>query len=353
MKAHVIEFHRKEDEPTYEMIKSKIIDHAEIVVNFFDHCNMRCVFCPQDHESKVGATREDILAKVPIIVNYLRLNSKTDNFLLHVMGGELFQDEFIDEGFLGYYSEFIEQLEAQKPPHAILNFNFITNLIFTRRKEMMDFINKHSLDLAISYDPSGRFNARQFELFKENIELFKDRIRMVSLGMTNVNIDKLVNHKDPYFDYLYDLYDMYFDHLLVGDEKSASLMPTEKEMYQLYCLLLDKYPKVMNVQQFQDKSTKKNKMSCTRGNSLTVFADNSVPMGCSGSVVLKNNKTEDNWSTKIIDNFLTENMCLTCEYYQRCNLTCFVHNDYGKMVKDIEGCVYKRVFEYADSSNRA
>lgn len=346
MRAQPIKFYEKDDDSTYELIKKKVIDHSEIVVNFFDYCNMRCSFCPQDHESKLGVSRNDILAKVPFLLNYIN-NNLSSEFILHLMGGELFQDDLIDDNFLEYFSEFIEQMNRGVRPGVTLNYNFITNLVFTRTKEVKQFCDKHGLKLAISYDPVARFTVTQLEQFKINVEEFKDYNRMVSCIMTKQNMRAIIEG-DSYFTYLYNNFDCHWDHLLVGDVRLDKMMPKESEVFEFYKHLVDHYPKCLNILQFTDKSLKSNKMGCTRGNSFTIFSDNSIPKGCSGAVVLKNNKTEDIWSTKIIDNFLQENECLTCQYYQRCNLTCFVHNDYEKLVKDVHGCVYKKVFEYAE-----
>jgi sulfatase maturation enzyme AslB (radical SAM superfamily) len=347
MRAQPITFYKKDDDSTYELIKSKVIDHSEIVVNFFDYCNMRCSFCPQDHESKEGVSREEILSKVPYLLNYIESNPSKE-FLLHLMGGELFQDDLIDDGFLDHFSDFIEQMEMGKREGVTLSYNFITNLVFTKTQKVKDFCDKHNLKLAISYDPVARFTVNQLQQFKANVEEFKDYIRMFSCVMTKQNMRAIIDG-DSYFTYLYNNFDCHWDHLLVGDSRLDKMMPKESEVLEFYTHLVDNYPKCLNVLQFTDKTHKANKMGCTRGNSFTIFSDNSIPKGCSGSVVLKDNKTEELWSTKIIDNFLQENECLTCQYYQRCSLSCFVHNDYEKLVKDVQGCVYKKVFEYADS----
>ena len=344
MQTQPIKFY-EEGVSAYDIIKTKVIDHSEIVVNFFDYCNMRCSFCTQDHESKQGATREEILSKVAPILSYVKRNP-SKNFLLHLMGGELFQDELINNGFLEHYASFINQLETQREDKT-LQYNFITNLVFTEREKVKQFLDAFELNIAISYDPRARFSPTQLELFKENVEYFKPYIRIVSSVMTKQNMEAIING-DDYFDYLYSNFDIHWDHMLVGDDRLDMMMPTEEQTKLFYIHLVDNYPKCLNLQQFFEK-TKPLKMGCTRGNSFTIFADNSVPLGCSGSVVLKNAKTEDNWSSKIVHKFLDDKMCLSCEYFQRCHLTCFVHNDYAKLVKDPQGCPYKQVFDYVES----
>jgi len=345
MQTKPIKFYN-EDVTAYDLIKTKVIDHAEIVVNFFDLCNMRCSFCTQDHESALGASQSEILSKVPYIARYVERNPSR-HFLLHLMGGELFQDSLIEKGFMDYYAEFIDSLEASCRSDADLQYNFITNLTFTRVREVLNFLDKYELKIAISYDPRARFSKEQFEIFKVNVEIFKPYIRMVSCVMTKQNMKAIIDG-DEYFEYLYDNFDVHWDHMLVGDEKLHMMMPTETETKEFYIHLVDNYPNCINMKQFFEK-TKPQKMGCTRGNSFTLFADNSIPFGCSGSVVMKDVTTKDNWSSKIVNNFLDENMCLSCEYFQRCHLTCFVHNDYAKLVKDPQGCPYKQVFDYVES----
>jgi len=346
MQVHPVKFYKKE-ETDYSIIKNKIIDHSEIVVNFFDHCNMRCSFCTQDHESKEGATRAEILSKVTQISQYINSNVKTQDFLLHLMGGELFQDELIEQNFLSYYAEFMHELNQSVRLGVKLHYNFITNLVFEEVDKVKYFLDTNNLKIAISYDPVARFTKPQFERFKINVEIFKDYITLVSCQMTKQSMRAIIKG-DRYFEYLYDNFEVHWDHLLVGAEHVAKMMPSQSEVYNFYVYLVDHHPKCVNVLQFTEKNLATAKMGCTRGNSFTIFADNSIPVGCSGSVVLKNKTTDNNWSSKIVENFLQENECLTCEYYQRCGLTCFVNNDYADIVKDVSECVYKKVFKYSD-----
>lgn len=339
--------HVQEELSAYKIIESKVIDHSEVVVNFFDYCNMSCSFCTQDHNDKQGTSREEILSKTEIILDYIEQNTKTKVFFLHLMGGELFQDDLIENNILDHFSEFIEIIDSKKKPDIEIHYNFITNLVFSKTNEVLDFIKKHNLEIAISYDPTGRFNKEQFKKFKENIEIFKPYIKLFSCVMTIKSIEKVMKG-DVYFDYLYNLFDCHWDHLLVADENIAVMLPTEQQLVDFYIHLVNDYPKVINVRQFLEKN-KTQKMSCTRGNSLTIFSDNSIPTGCSGSVVLKDAKTLANHTSQIVHNFLNENMCLTCEYFSRCNFTCFVHNDYKNLVKDATGCPYKVVFDYVEN----
>lgn len=337
-------------DPFYEVIKDKIPGYAEIVVNLFDHCNMRCVFCPQDHTDRTGASREEIMSKVPLIAGYINSNPSSA-FHLHVMGGELLQDEFVDLGFLTYYTEFMAALRAAVTADKELVFNYVTNLVFDRTNEVKQFAIDNDLKFAVSYDPTGRFNAEQFITFKRNVEIFKDHIRVIGLTMSKPSMDKM-HVGDKYFDYLYDNFLCDWDHLLPSGIERDVMMPAESDLLAFYKLLIDKYPKCLNVEHFvadpKDSDGTHSTMPCTRGNNLTIFSDNSIPHGCSGTIILRNNTTEVVGNTDIIHKFLDKNDCLHCEYYKRCAFTCFVHNDYKDFVRDVQGCVFKESFKYAE-----
>lgn len=335
----------------YELIDRKVVDHAEVVVNLFDHCNMRCAFCPQDHESTVGASRSEIMSKVDGIVNWINSNNRSTYFKIHIMGGELFQDEWIEKKYLKIYKEFIDEIRFRVVLTKKVIFNFVTNLVFLKKYRVREFLLKNDLKISVSYDLKGRFTEEQKEIFKRNIEWFEDRIEMISLVATKQNIQALLNGEDPYYDYLYSKFTMDWDAYLPSVKIAEKMMPKESEVLEFYKLLVDKYPKCLNVQHFVNNSYE-NKMTCTRGNSYTVMYDNSNPAGCSGSVLLREGNTEDPGSTKILENFFDKYDCFKCEYFSRCPFTCFIKADYSKIEHDIDGCVFKATFDHVKNRVR-
>lgn len=332
------------DDDFYSLIKDKIVSHAEVVVLLFESCNLACVFCPQNHNSEVGASREAILSKVDGIVNYINTN-KSNTIYMHIMGGELFQDKWIEQGFLDYYSEFIDQIKQRADPSKELVFNFVTNLVYERIDDVIAFCDKHSLKMSVSYDMNGRFNQPQLELFKQNIEKFDPYIRLISLVITKQNIQSLARG-DDYYEYLYSKYLCSWDKLLPSNGFNEHLMPKESELLQFYKILADKYPLCTNMESFTSPSA--NTMTCTRGNSYTVLADGSIPKGCSGSVLINDARgpKEELGTTIIMQQFMSEKDCWHCDYYSKCSFSCFINNEYKNMDRDIEGCVFKEVFKY-------
>ncbi len=166
---------------SYDFIKSKIVSHAEVVLCFFDHCNLNCVFCPQDHAQMEGASRKEILDKVQTCITWIKEHQKSDIFKVHMMGGELFQDHWIEKGFLEIYQEVVDEFKNSVPSDKKVLPNFVTNLVFERREEVRDFLKKNNLKFSISYDSRGRFNRKQRDLFESNIEFFKDEINDTSV----------------------------------------------------------------------------------------------------------------------------------------------------------------------------
>jgi len=333
----------------YDVIGQKVIDYAEIVVCLFEHCNLACVFCPQDHRSIVGASREEILAKVDSIAEWINNNKRSKHFKIHLMGGELFQDHWIERGFLDIYQEFIESIRNKVIGDKFVEANFITNLLFDDVETIQSFLEEHDYIISVSYDPTGRFNNDQLEQFKSNVVLLKDRIRMISCVATKQSIKRIIDG-DTFFDYLYANFPCDFDSLIPAVSTSEALMPSETEMLAFYKHLVDNYPDCINIAYFTE-DTPTNKMSCTRGNSYTVLPTGPVPIGCSGSIFLTNPSSNDLFSGMIVEKFINRYNCFECEFYKKCPFTCFIKNDYSKIKRDLGECVFKETFKYVESKS--
>ena len=339
-----------DDTDFYKMIQKKVVDHAEAVVLLFEDCNLSCLFCPQNHNSKQGASREEIMEKVPGLVEFIN-KTPSDTVYLHIMGGELFQDKLIARGFLDYYGEFIDKIRTTAPQSKKLVFNFVTNLVMDNIDAVIEFCDTHELKMSVSYDSNGRFNKAQLAQYKHNIEKFEKYVELISLVMTKQNIHTLLNGRDTYVDHLYARHICSWDKMLPSTGFNEHLMPAESELLAFYKLLADKYPKCTNMDSFM--SSEPSTMTCTRGNSYTVLPDSSIPKGCSGTVLINEAKApKELGTTIIIQKYMSEKNCFQCDYYSRCSFSCFINNEYKNMVRDIDGCVFKEVFKYVDAKKK-
>ena len=333
-----------------ELIKTKIIDYAEIIVILFEHCNLRCTFCSQNHETLENTEKEKILSKVQYISDWINNNNKTKCFKLHIMGGEVFQDALTTKGYLEIYQEFIDQINDKVvDKNKQIVYNFITNLVFENTQPLLDFLDKNNLKISISYDSTGRFSPKDFTTFKRNVEIFKHKIEMVSCVMSAPSMKKVISG-DDYFDYLYQNFTINWDSLwpVSGDKIDRYLMPKESELFEFYKTLVDRYPECSNIEHFVDKKKQAMKMTCTRGNNTTILQDNTVPRGCSATAYVKDSKTKDLGTDEVVIKFFNKHNCFQCEYFQRCPFTCFVKADYKNLVEDLNECVFKKTFRYAD-----
>lgn len=334
-----------------ELISSKVPDYAEIEIFFFEHCNLRCVHCFQNHESTLGMRQDLILSKVEIIEDFFKRSPKTE-VILNIMGGELFQDHLMDE-YLPIYTQFIEGVQElaeiyNKKPR----FNFVTNLLTTKHDLFKEWLDFHSLKLSVSYDLSGRFNINQLLQFKHNVEVYRDYINTICLVATKQNIKLLLEQKDSYYDYLYNNFTCYWDQLTPGPTVPTDLVPSEKQYLDFLLFLVDNYPRCTNLESFVNKQ-QHNKMSCPSLNKLLIEADNST----SSCRIQQHKKTNDfispasDTNDAIIEKWIDDKGCFTCEYFSRCPFSCFVRNDWKRLVRDFDGCIYKETFKYVDAKD--
>ena len=330
----------------YELIKLKLVDYAEIVVVLFENCNLRCAMCSQDHETLEHIDEDSIMSKVDYIVNWIN-NKESEYFKLHIMGGELFQDHLIDAGYIQIYQNFIDSISERTDKN--INFNFITNLVFDNVDPVLQFLERNNLNISISYDSKNRFSPKDFELFKNNVEIFKDKISMVSCVMHVLNM-RAVTAGDEYFDYLYDNFLIDWDSYWPSQSHKTNqmYMPKESEAYEFYKILINRYPKCINIEHFVTDNPVM-AMTCTRGNNTTILQDNTVPEGCSGTAFVSEIKTKDLVSDDIVTNFFEKYNCFNCKYFQKCPFTCFVKADYKYIEDDLDDCLYRKLFDYTNN----
>jgi hypothetical protein len=257
-----------------EILASKVPEYAEIEIFFFEHCNLKCVHCFQDHDATLGMDEQSILSKLDLIEEFFNKTPRQE-VILNIMGGELFQDHLLDE-YLPIYSKFIDGVSSlavkyNKTP----KFNFVTNLLATKHDIFIDWLNKHSLKLSVSYDLSGRFNASQLELFKQNIEIYEQYVGIICLVATKKNIELLIYKGDPYFNYLYSKFICYWDQLTPGPTVPTDLVPSESLYLAFLIFLVDNFPKCSNLDSFMNKK-EHNKMSCPSLNKLLIEANNAT-----------------------------------------------------------------------------
>ena len=334
-------------EATKSILESKRSEREEFFVNLFEYCNLSCPFCWQDHDDITGMDR--IIPNAYLLIETMkRKNIQIAD--INVMGGELFCDEIPDHLFDDYRS-FARIINNYAERHDIdIKITWVTNLVYTKNERVLSLLEDLGKEMKVgivtSYDPTGRFNKESLDLFLKNLPLYKD-MGSISICLTRPNIKAMLRDDDEVFKFLYDNYDIYVDYY--SPEKNAKIFaPSDTELLQVFYHLIDNYPNVGPIKQWIEREN--NEMTCRSSNIL-------LPDGGQGKCrKLVASETYPEFKTKITEEgiqdnsnmehrFLMENYCLTCEYFQRCGLGCYLHSNYTERV-ELDDCVFKITFDY-------
>lgn len=333
------------------IIEKKRDPEQEYTLHLFEYCNLRCAFCWQDHENRIGIN--NVIDKLIPIEKFLKSESR-NSVIFNAMGGEVFAPEIFDNTLLQAYKDLslgIKQLGIKYNKNV--KVNWVTNLVtnkYSLIEELLAYSKEIELhaQLVTSYDPRGRFNVNDFMQFKHSMNYFGDRITCISMLLNKPSIEYLLKDKDNYFKELYNSGKyIYFDYYS-PDSSAEHQMPSDELLLRFFKHLIDNYPKVDPIKSWLEND--KNYISCRT--SKLVLADGTM-CNCGNLVqdeqVIKLYKTPlkpmDN--SDIENNFLEKYDCVSCEYLNRCSLGCFMNHDY-KFREELDECVYKLTHRYID-----
>lgn len=333
------------------ILERKRDPEQEYTLHLFEYCNLRCSFCWQDHENRVGLS--NIVDKLEPIEKFLQ-NETRDSVVFNAMGGEVFAPEIFDDFLLDQYKQLsLGILNLATKYNKQVKINWVSNLVTNKIKEieeLFDYSNEIGLhaELVTSYDPRGRFNVNDFISFKKNMEYFGKRVTCISMLLNSPNIDYILKDKDPYFKYLYNEgFYIYFDYYM-PDESADFQAPTDSQLRDVFKHFIDKYPRVHPISDWIENE--KNYASCR--SSKLVLADGTM---CQCGNLVQDEKVIKFYSSKIQkmdnseieDKFLEKYDCVSCEYLDRCSFSCFMQHDY-KFREELDECVYKITHRYID-----
>lgn len=309
--------------PMIDLLADKRNPIKEVHLIWFEHCNLSCSFCHQDHDSIVGM--DSILEKTIDTITKL---DPLVQYKVNVTGGELFHDDIADELFPVYLESIVKILEGLPRAEVLIGTNLVFNPV--RLIDMMNQLDsrgfKDRYSVATSYDPAGRFNTVQLEQFLKNIALpgISERISTVNVVITKQNIDSVLSGRcKTDLDWMYSHYPLYFDHFMANDSYAA-FQPSEERILEFFLYIKEHYPKSGPIQEM------------TRGNygeltcqSTIIFTDDNQMVTCWGEA--GKDRTMDYQEGLVRKNaaeqdFLEFYDCLSCEYYRRCTMRCFLHH---------------------------
>jgi radical SAM protein with 4Fe4S-binding SPASM domain len=334
------------------ILERKRDPEQEYTLHLFEYCNLRCSFCWQDHENRVGLTT--IIDKLEPIEKFLK-EEKRDAVVFNAMGGEVFAPDIFDQSLLDQYKQLsLGIFNLSNKYNKRVKINWVSNLVTNRIKEIEELFQYSKqiglqAELVTSYDPRGRFNINDFLSFKKNMEYFGKRVSCISMLLNSPNIDYILKDKDQYFKYLYEQgFYIYFDYYM-PDESADVQAPTDAQLRDVFRHFIDKYPKVHPIADWIENDT--NYASCR--SSKLVLADGTM---CQCGNLVQDEKVIKFYSSKIQkmdnseieDKFLDKYNCVSCEYLDRCSFSCFMQHDY-KFREELDECVYKLTHRYIDN----
>lgn len=166
------------------------------------------------------------------------------------MGGEVFAPSIYTKELNEVYKQLslgIQKIADKYNKQCSLNW--VSNLVTDKLDLIEDLLqysknNNITTRLTTSYDPRGRFNPKQFEIFKKNVDYFGDRVTCFSCLLTKPNIEYYLTEGDEYFDYLYNNSKyIYFDYYM-PDEHAKFNMPSDELLLKFFKHCVDNYPNV-------------------------------------------------------------------------------------------------------------
>jgi len=307
--------------PVVDILREKKGRRKEAHLILFEWCNLRCSFCHQDHDSKVGYDVDSMIAKATTLIETMDNDSEV---VINITGGELFMDEVPDWMF-GYYF-MIGQLLLEAFPKAKLVWG--TNLIYSNTARVARLINMLKpygyAVLATSYDPAGRFNESQRKRFFEALEEVQPYVETVNVVITKQNIESfLAGREGDEMDWLCEHFDVYFDHY-IPSRMYEYIQPDEDLISELYLHLNKRYPN-----SYPLKDWKANRINETTCRSTKIITKDGVVSTCwseAGKDAILD-ETEGLIAKDAAEVAFVEHYgCFSCEYYSRCGLRCFLHD---------------------------
>ena len=346
------------DKPESEKILRNLLAQkapirTEVEVSFFQICNLKCAFCWQDHNDPTGV--QSIREKANTVTEYINKSDHLkDSINITMTGGELFQDDMADIIFddLEYFITSVAK-NNKTLVNKSLSFTLISSLFFEEKtlikvKSFLDKLKAAKINFAVatSWDPIGRPTKN----FSHNLESLSEYVKGITTVMTAQSIKKIMSGTSD-FDYYNLQYGIEFDYY-VPTATAQHMMPSDIELRDFFIYLATQYPETSIIRAWRESDI--NPITCGSLNKITILPDGSL-VTCRQLQYDKNDFQSEviqNSNANIIEKYITKNECLSCPYFSKCTLSCFVMNDHksyqGK--KTLSYCFYKDVFKHIEDA---
>ena len=342
----------------------------ELAVSLLDYCNMRCDFCFQSHNMKkfdFHKLKHDI-DKLPekiyniMLPEIIEYNIHTIN--LKLWGGELFDQNYPPKIYKVYELFYSRLVNLFKYNSGIeVKALWLTNGCFINYEYAYKLIKKTHGQIAMSFDPVGRFKTqKQLNSWIESFMFFynKPDIRkiVVSITPTKKNISEYP--KCDIFKNIIHLRKVEIDiSYYTASKNYLEDMPDDEDMYNFYKFLVDnkvynckvladimnvfindaEHPMYCNCKKAMQVCNGIGTKNCAR---RTSFIPSKDFYGEYDDVVDEQNCAEYKNTLGIL-----KRGCLYCKWYSVCQKTCWISIIFKEYKAD--NCPLKRIYEYIES----
>lgn len=342
--------------PFYKKPKS-----YEIACMLFENCNLNCKFCFETHLNK--KIDLEYIKEIPNILasNFKKEYTKNptiEKVYLMLWGGEIFYDALKDEVFDTYYI-FIDKINnifKEEFPKVKVIFSWLSNGVFSNKERVRKVVEYSKGIINFSYDPINRFKTKnQLNQMFSSAKYFKalgygDKI---SITLTKDSIKAFITMDTKlkqFNDMGYNIDVNYY----IANPNWKSLLPSDEEIYSFFNWGLDN--KLFNCKVIEKliEVSLNNKVShycdCKYCSQIT-NGEWSVDCAKCSSVLAPHffygkytdRITEENVNEIKACMGLFKRGCLTCDYYENCQMFCWIAIIFNGFIPTI--CPYKKLYE--------
>lgn len=328
------------------LLRDKRDNYEEYMVTLFEKCNLACSFCWQNHDDITGL--DNVPSKAQSLITGAAKSTR-EKIVFNLMGGELFADDvFTDKMYQDYVELITTTHNAVHKTSKKAAFTFCTNMVWSRPERVQALINELQsqgidIKLTTSFDFTGRFNAQNIEVFKQNLAFFQKDVVNISIVLTAPNINEMLKDRDENFKLLYKQgYKLFFDYY--SPERNALVMtPSDKLLLKAFYFLIDNYPNTEPVQGWIKNHV--GKLTC-KSSKMVLPSGELAQCGKlpNKETIIMFKKPSDMSNATMELSFMDKMGCMTCEYFTRCSLGCFLQH-YFKGRDELDECVFKLTYD--------
>lgn len=351
--------------PASILLERRRPKYEEVNFFLFEECNLRCKFCFQKNYV-IRHPSMPLLDKKLTLMKQVILESPKTDFEIQMMGGELFYDELDDKYFDKYFEIILEISNYAKSLNKIANWVITSNLVHKNTKRVINLLRRIEnegirINLCSSYDFLSRFTKdEQLDIYYENCHLYRDLGYLITCSflISKPNVEVLMRkRKDPVksleiFDKLYsEGFHLSQEFYSPFSKNYKEYNLSEKEFLEFIYFVLDNYPNIHGIHELskepcgpfcQKLTFISSEHGIVRGNCIA----------CSNSelkylTVVENVKGNED----LEEFFMKEKGCLSCKYFDRCKMGCFVFFGFKDRLR-LEKCLYQCIYHYIETGEK-